>query len=310
MRGGALELQLCLGAQAIERLDTHRRGWLGCDCERVDRADASLDEPCPLRRAHAGDQQQVTGTFDLGLAPFAPPACAIARVAPFQCLTRREPLVDHRAQPRPLSAKYRHDVVDSVRADRAVTKEQLDGVCACNAEPVELVDIRRELHEGRDARGACELAVLHHVAPIRLTHDEVGKADELFVGKGGLEHDIDAGCKGGGGRVDRGAKRGIIAHIRLRNFDHPTGVTAHEIVEDTTFMRVTEFRGSLEHRVFWLRDRVNAPQRGVELAQHGELAMRCRRQIAGARDDAVVVDVHALLCLGSHATGSPRHLLR
>ena len=72
---------------------------------------------------------------------------------------------DERGQSFAPQPEDREQVIDRVLADAAVAQQQLDAVGSGDAEPIELVDVRRELHQGRDAGAPGELGVLHDPGP-------------------------------------------------------------------------------------------------------------------------------------------------
>ncbi len=106
---------------------------------------------------------------------------------------------DQGAQARPAQLEHRQQIVDAVRARRAVAEQQLHLVGAGDAEAIELIDVSRQLHEGRDARAAGQLGVLHDPGPHPVglrggrPHEEVGEAHELVGREGGLVDDLGPG---------------------------------------------------------------------------------------------------------------------
>ena len=215
---GRAELQARLRLQHRERIGVHALRHRACGGELVDRLDAGRAQPLALQRAHAGDQQQIARGHDLEIARGAATARdhaeLAARVAPGDRGSVRSEVEaavgDESAQARAAQREDRKQVIRDVLARRAVAQEQLDPVGARDAEPIELVDVRRQLHERGHAGAARELAVLHDPAPGLIPHQEVCEAHELVRGERRLVDDIRVGGQRGVRVVDRGGQgRGI-----------------------------------------------------------------------------------------------------
>ncbi len=152
----------------------------------------------PLHRSHPRDHEKVAVREHLLLAGGAAPAGhdleVAAIVAPRQRSARRTvgdtPIGDECAQPRASHLEQREEIVDGVRAERAVAEDEVDLIGTRDAEAIELVDICRELHEGGDTRLARQLRVLHPPAPVVVFTEEIGEADELLGCESGLEDDL------------------------------------------------------------------------------------------------------------------------
>ena len=178
----ALELQAGLRAQRGEDVGVHPRRPRRRLCELLDRVDADGSQPLALHRAHTGHEEQITGCHDLRIARRTASARddaeLAARVSPRDRLPRRSefeaPVGDQRGQPLAPQPEDGEEIVDLMLADAAVAEEQLHAVRAGHAQPVELVDVGRELHEGGDTGVACELRVLHDPRPVRSRGPRLG----------------------------------------------------------------------------------------------------------------------------------------
>ena len=125
-----------------------------------------------LHGSHPGHEQQVAACDHLGVAGGAATARddaeLAAPVAPGDGgalrAERQLAVVDEGTQPRAAELEHREDVGDLVHAHRAVAEQQLHPIGARHPEPVELIDVGRELHERGDLGAPRELGVLHDPA--------------------------------------------------------------------------------------------------------------------------------------------------
>ena len=229
----------------------------------------------------------------LEVARGASPVELVARVAPGDRAVVGETLGHELLEPGAAQPIDGSDVVEAVHAGRPVAEQQLDRVGAWHADALELLGVGRELEERGDARPTGELRVLHEVAAVGLPHDEVGEADEALVGERGLEHDR---CAGGERRLrglDRGLHRGGVAHVGPLDLDDGRPELGAVGLEHAVLVLVAHAAGALEHRVGDGFEEGVATELDVELAQEGELALRRLLQVARARDDGAVDQVHA-----------------
>ncbi len=195
---GRAELQPSLRLQHRERVGIHplrpaRRGR-----ELVDRRDPGSAQAIPLHGTHAGDEQQIAEGHHLRVARGAPAAREhaelTARIAPGDRRTvdaEIEATVgDERAKPRAAQAEHRQQIVRHVGARRAVAEQQLHAIGPLNPQPVELVDVCRELHKRGHTGAPRQLAVLHDPASRLVPHQEVGESYELVRREGSLVDDV------------------------------------------------------------------------------------------------------------------------
>ena len=264
---------------------------LGCR-ERVDGGDAGLEERRPLGDAEPRDEQHVAVGLHLEVAGGAAPVELVAGVAPHDRAVFVEAfghdLLESRA-PQPVDGR---DVVEAVRARGAVAEEQLDGVGAGHARALELLGVGGELEERGDARPPGELGVLHEVAPVGLAHDEVGEADEALVGEGRLEDHRRARRERRPRRLDGRCDRGRVAHVGPLDLDDGRPQPGAIHVEHAVLVLVAHAARAFEHRVFGIGHGIDAAELRVERAQECELALRGLLQVARARDDGAVDQVH------------------
>ena len=203
----ARQLKARLGAQRGERLGVHARGGApGASASASivampaarSRSRCTGRMPATRRRSRLRDDLQFarrasSARHDVELAP---------RVAPCDLGALRSevdpPVGDEGQEPVAPQREHGEEVIDLVLADRTVAEQQLDPIRARDAEPVELDDVGRELHERGDPCPARELGVLHDPRPRRaglggrLTHEEVGEADEIVRRERRLVDDLDA----------------------------------------------------------------------------------------------------------------------
>ena len=141
--------------------------------EVVDRADAGGAQSLALHRSHAGHEQQVAARDHLGVAGRAAPARddveLAARVAPGdrRALARRASSsrsAMRAREPRAAELEHREEVVDLVHAHVPSPSSSSTRSARGDPEPIELVDVGRELHERGHPRAPRELRVLHDPA--------------------------------------------------------------------------------------------------------------------------------------------------
>ena len=246
-----------------------------------------------LGGAQAGDEQHVAVRLHLEVARGTAPVELVAGVAPGDRAVVGDPLGDDLLEPRAAQPVDGSDVVEPVHAGRPVAEQQLDRVGARHADALELLGVGGELEERGDARPTGELRVLHEVAAVGLAHDEVGEADEALVGERGLEHHRCAGGERGLRRLDRGLHGGGVAHVGPLDLDDGRPELGAVGLEHAMLVRVAHAARALEHRVGDRFEERVATELGVELAQEGELALRGLLEVARARDDGALHQVHA-----------------
>ena len=242
-----------------------------------------------LARADSGDQQQVAGSHDLGLAVIAPPIDQVALVAPLDGSGLGEVFADQVLQPRAPIPVDGRDLVDVVLARRPVAQDELDRVIGGDSQPHQVPVVRGELEQRGDLDGAGELGVLDSVASVGLPDEEVGEPDRRrvrvgLVEEGGLKHDRGAGfegCTRGGGRFAQADR----VDSRPGDLDDTVAVLDLELRQLGLLVDVTQRAGALEHRVLVDVEGRDAPQLDVEHSEKRELALRGERQVGGTRDD-------------------------
>ena len=265
--------------------------------EVIDGRDAGCAQPVALHRTHPGDQQQIAGAHDLGIARGTPPARDHAefstRVAPRDRGPPEPeveaPVRDERAQPGPAQTEDRQELIGEVHAGGAVAQQQLDAIGARHAEAVELIDVCRELHERGHPGAARELAVLHDPSPGLVPHQEVGEPDELVGREGRLIDDVRVG---GEGRVRArhrlGEGRGI-RRSRLGDLDDAVAECGAVAREHPQLVLAAEPAGPFERDVLGLFHGGYPPDAGIDPPQPRELALRSGFEVARTPD-------HARLC--------------
>ena len=193
------------------------------------------------------------------------------------------------AQPGAAEAEHGQQVVGEVRARRAVAQQQFHSVGPLDTQPIELIDVCRELHERRHPSATCELAVLHDPAPCLIARQEVGEPDELLRCEGGLVDDVGIGGQRGVGAGDGLGEGGGIRRPRLSDLDDALAVVSAILGEHPQFVLAAEASRALERGVFGFFDGVDASEPGVDGAQPRELALRSRLEVARAPDDARLI---------------------
>ncbi len=237
---------------------------------------------------------------DLELARRAPAACDDPEIAPRIAPGDRRPgdaeldppVGDQRAQALPAQTEDREEVVDAVRARRAVAEQQLHLVRARDAETIELIHVGGELHECGHPGPTRELRVLHD-PPTRslgrrvgLADEEVGEPHELIGGESGLVHHLD-------GRVGQslvgeahGFGEGLgVGRSGRRDLAHRRAEAGAVIVEHPQLVRRAQAGRAFEGGVLGVVDGRDATDLRVDGAQPRELALRRRLEVAGAPDD-------------------------
>lgn len=185
------------------------------------------------------------------------------------------PVGDQRSEAGTAHLEQREQIVDGMCAEGSVTEDEVDGIGSRNTEPVELVDICRQLHEGRDPSGAGELGVLYAPASVVVTLQEIGESDELGSRERRLEDDRRVGCERLDRLVDGGRERHGIDGRHLLDAVHPTIAEVVDVArQDVLLVHVSELGGAGERGVLRLHDRVYAPQLGVDRSAPGEFAFR------------------------------------
>ncbi|CAH0270432.1 hypothetical protein SRABI128_03378 [Microbacterium sp. Bi128] len=303
----ALELQPGLRPQRGERVDAHRRRRRTGGGEGVDRVDPAGAQPIALHRAHARDQEQVAVSHDLDLARRATAARDHGElapgVAPGQHRARGAevdpPVGDEGAQARTAQREDGHQVVDSMGTRTAVAQEQLHLVGPRHPEPVELVDIGGQLHEGRDAGAAGELGVLHDPRPRatvigrRFADEEVGEPHELVGREGGLVHDLGRGIgQRLAGEAHRLGERIRVGGAGRRDLADGRTEAPTVVLEHAQLVRGPQCRGALEGGILGVGHGSDAADLRVDRPEPRELALGCRFEVAGAPDDpGLLLDV-------------------
>ncbi len=240
--------------------------------ELVDRRDARRAQAVALHGTHPGDEQQVARRDDLCVARGAAPAREHAELAPGIAPCDRgdvgagiqSPIGDEGLQSRAAQREHRKEVVRGVHARGAVAQQQLDAVGARHAEPVELIDVCRELHERGHLGATRELAVLHDPAPGLVAREEVGEADELVGREGGLEDDIGAGGQRGVRGLHGGGQGCGIRRPRRGDLDDAVAEPLAVVGEHAELVLAAEASGALERGVFGFVDRVDAAETSID----------------------------------------------
>ncbi len=166
-----------------------------------------------------------------------------------------------------------------VRRDGAVAEDQLDGVVGGDAEPRELLVVRRELQQRDHLHGPRELRVLDPVAPVGLALDEVGEPDEgrrgvALVEEGGLEDDLGTALQR---RHGLGCALAQVFHahaLGARDLGHPGAVLLAVVLQLAQLVLVPQLAGAHQHRVELDGHALGEPQLDVELPGERELALR------------------------------------
>ena len=247
-----------------------------------------------LHRAHAGDQEQIAGGHDLAVAGGAASARQhpqlAARIAPrdrrLRCAAVKTPVGDQRLQSGAAQTEHREQILGEMLARRSVAEQQLHAIRPRHAQPIELVDVCRKLHQSGDAGAAGQLAVLHDPAAGLVTREEVREPDELIGRESGLVDDVRVGCES---RVRVGHCRGQSGGIRRPrrgDLDDAVAVLLAVVGEHAKLVLAAEQSGAFERGVFGLFDCGDAPEAGVDRTQPRELALGCGLEIARAPDDA------------------------
>ncbi len=252
-----------------------------------------LEERRTLGGAQAGHEQHVAVRLHLEVARRAAPVELVAGIAPGDRAVVGEALGHDLLQPGAAQPIDGRDVVEAVHAGRPVAEQELDCVGAWHADALELLGVGRELEERGDARPTGELRVLHEVAAVWLPHDEVGEPDEALIGERGLEHDRRPSREGRDRGLDRGAHRAGVAHVGPLDLDDGGAQLGAIGLEHAVLVLVAHAAGALEHGVFGVGHGVDATELRVERAQERELALGRLLQVARARDDGAVDQVHS-----------------
>ncbi len=285
----ATHLQTRLRGQRRQRRRRDTRHVAARAGEVVDGADPGREQPFALRRAHAGHQQQVTMPFHLRATHLATPAGAVSRIGPLHRVSPRHPLPADGLRPGMPRPVDRNDVGQRPRDRRPVPQQQHALGGNRHLQPLQLVGVRGDLQQRRHRRVSRQFRIVHHPAPVRAAHQEIGDAVEPGPGERGLVEHVRAAAqrrRGAPCRVREAVGGGRAGPVQPEHAG-PGGLvilaeSRQEPVEGPPFVCQAQCRGALAHRVDGGRSRGGAPECDVQVAQPPEFARDGARHIRRA----------------------------
>ena len=282
-----LELEARLLPQAGEGRLAHVGHRVGAEGELLHRPDAHVEQPAARRPTHPGDEQEVAGGLDLGLARLAPPAGQPAGVAPRRRFHGPSVVGEEVVESLPARPVDRQDVVERVVTSVAAADDEACHRGGGNSRGPQQRGIRGDLEEGGNARGARELGVADEPA-LRGALEEVGVTDEAAVEERRLVDHLGVGVQ----RVEGlgvGSLQLEPAVPRPAELHDPTTVLRDEPAQLGLLVLVAQLDDPGRHGVVRHLQARRPTEGDVELADERELAACGRAQVARAQNEATVV---------------------